>query len=412
MTFGPMVPGAVRTASPGQRSPRSAVGSPTALRDANRDRILEQLRRAGTASQSELARATGLSRATVLNIVRELADRDLVTLTEGQHSGRRTVDVSFNPKAGVVVGVDFGHTHLRIAVADLTHQVLAEDMWRLELGHNADDDIRLVSESLERLLPQAATTLDRVLGIGLGLPAPVDPQSGEVGSSSILPGWVGVPAAETMSKALGLPVVVDNDANLGALAEMLWGAAQGCEDLVYIKASTGIGAGLVMHGQVYRGAAGTAGEIGHMTIDEAGALCRCGNRGCLESYAGSAALVSLLQASHGPGMDPQRLVQLASEGDPGARRVLADAGRYIGVAVANLCNLIAPQLVVVGGELARGDSLLIDPIRSMVARRSIPTAAHTAAIVPGELGERAEVLGGVARALLEVTPEQLMRGPP
>jgi predicted NBD/HSP70 family sugar kinase len=149
-----------------------------------------------------------------------------------------------------------------------------------------------------------------------------------------------------------------------------------------------------------------------MTIDEAGALCRCGNRGCLESYAGSAALVELLRASHGPDVDPQRLIGLATDGDPGAARVLGDAGRYIGVAVANLCNLMAPQRVVVGGELARSGSTLIEPIRTMVRRRSIPTAAHTAEIVPAELGERSEVLGGVARAMLAVTPAQLMRGPP
>jgi predicted NBD/HSP70 family sugar kinase/biotin operon repressor len=374
--------------------------------------VLEQLRRAGTTSQSELARATGLSRATVLNIVRELTDRDLVTVAEGQHSGRRTVDVSFNRRAGVVGGVDFGHRHLRVAIADLAHTVLAEDARRLELGHSAADDIRLVAATLDELLARCGLNRDAILGLGVGLPAPVDPVTGQVGSSSILPGWVGVPAAETVSAAFGVPVIVDNDANLGALAEMLWGAAQGCEDLVYIKASTGIGAGLVMHGRVYRGAAGTAGEIGHMTIDEAGALCRCGNRGCLESYAGSAALVELLRASHGPDVDPQRLIRLAIDGDPGARRVLGDAGRYIGVAVANLCNLMAPQLVVVGGELTQTGSVLLDPIRTMVQRRSIPTAAHTAEIVPGALGERAEVLGGVARALLEVTPSQLMRAPP
>lgn len=391
---------------------RKAVGSPTALRDANRDRVLEHLRRAGTTSQSELARATGLSRATVLNIVRELTHQDLVTIAEGQRGGRRTVDVSFNRGAGVVVGVDFGHRHLRVAVADLAHTVLAEECKRLELGHDSADDLRLVADCLDALLASIGLERDAVLSVGLGLPAPVDPITGEVGSSSILPGWVGVPAEAAVADELGVPVVVDNDANLGALAEMLWGAARGCEDLVYIKASTGVGAGLVVHGQIYRGAAGTAGEIGHMTIDEAGALCRCGNRGCLESYAGSAALVELLRASHGPDVDPQRLIALANAGDAGAVRVLGDAGRYIGVAVANLCNLMAPQLVVVGGELAQTGPTLIEPIRTMVRRRSIPTAAHRAEIVPAELGERSEVLGGVARAMLEVTPGQLMRGPP
>jgi predicted NBD/HSP70 family sugar kinase len=272
--------------------------------------------------------------------------------------------------------------------------------------------VRLVSELLDDLLTEAGTDRSRVLAVAVGLPAPVDQRSGEVGSSSILPGWVGVPAVDTIADALGVPTVVDNDANLGAIAELTWGAAAGCSDIVYIKAATGIGAGIVIGGDVFHGAAGTAGEIGHMTLDETGALCRCGNRGCLESYAGSSALVELLRSSHGPDVTPERLIELALGGDPGARRVLADAGRSIGVAVANLCNLIAPERVVVGGELVRTGSLLLEPIRDMVRRRSIPTAAHTAEIVPGSLGDRAEVLGAMARAVLAVTPRQLVPLPP
>jgi predicted NBD/HSP70 family sugar kinase len=149
-----------------------------------------------------------------------------------------------------------------------------------------------------------------------------------------------------------------------------------------------------------------------MTIDEAGPLCRCGNRGCLESYAGAAALLNLLGDNHGPGLTLQRLIELAAGGDPGARRVLGDGGRYIGVAVANLCNLMAPQLVVLGGELADAGAMLIEPISAMVQRRSIPTAAHTAEIVCAGLGDRAEVMGAVARALLALRPSQLMRAPP
>jgi predicted NBD/HSP70 family sugar kinase len=403
-----MVSGAI----PGDAPVRNAVGSPTALRDANRDRVLDRLRRSGTSSQSDLARATGLSRATVMNIVRDLAGRNLVTVAEGQHGGRRTADVSFNSEAGAVVGIDFGHRHLRIAVADLGHTVLAEDTRRLKLGHSARDDLELVVDCFDTLLAQSGVARDNVLGVAVGLPAPVDPVSGQVGSSSILPGWVGVPAAQTVSDALGMPVVVDNDANLGALAELLWGAGQGCDDLVYIKVSTGIGAGLIMQGQIYRGAAGTAGEIGHMTIDETGPVCRCGNRGCLESYAGAPALVKLLGENHGPGLTLQRLIELAFGGDPGARRVLGDGGRHLGIAVANLCNLMAPQRVVVGGELADAGPMLIEPIREAVQRRSIPTAANAAQIVTADLGERAEVMGAVARALLSTSFGRLMRAPP
>jgi predicted NBD/HSP70 family sugar kinase len=389
-----------------------AVGSPAALRGANRTRILEALRRTGPTNQSELARITGLSRATVLNIVRELTQHGVVTIAEGGLGGRRTVEVSFNRHAGVVVGIDFGQRHLRMAVADLAHDVLAEQHRILQLGHNAADDVRLVSNVLDELLATAGLARSDVLAAGMGLPAPVEPVTGEVGLPSILPGWIGVHAAERVGAELRVPVVVDNDANLGAMAELTWGAAVGCTDMVYIKASTGIGAGLVIGGRLYRGAAGTAGEIGHMTIDESGPLCRCGNRGCLESYAGSSALVEMLRHNHGPEITPQQLVERALDGEPGARQVLADTGRHIGIAVANLCNLVAPQLVVIGGELAQSGSVLLDPIQEMVERRSVPTAAQAAHIVTSALGDRAEVLGGVATALLTVTPEQLLAAPP
>jgi predicted NBD/HSP70 family sugar kinase/biotin operon repressor len=389
-----------------------AVGSPAALRGANRARVLENLRRAGPTSQSALARATGLSRATVLNIVRELTDSGLVTIADELRAGRRTVEVSFNRGAGVVVGIDFGQRHLRMAIADLAHRVLAESHEKLALGHNANDDLRLVARLLDKLLAEAGVSRQDVLIASMGLPAPVEPETGKVGLPSILPGWIGVRAADAVGDMLGVRVLVDNDANLGAMAEMTFGAATGATDVVYLKASTGIGAGLVLGGSLYRGAAGTAGEVGHVTIDESGPLCRCGNRGCLESYAGTTALVELLRTSHGPDVTPQQLIDLAIAGDAGARRVLTDAGRYIGIAVANLCNLVAPQLVVIGGELAQSGSLLLDPIRAMVQRRSVPTAAHAALIVTSTLGDRAEVLGGVATALLAVTPEQLLAGPP
>src|SRR5205807_716058 len=168
---------------------------------------------------------------------------------------------------------------------------------------------------------------------------PVDRARGTVGSSSILPGWVGVRAADEMSRRIGLAVEVDNDANLGALAELNVGAGRGCSELAYIKASTGIGCGLVLGGQPYRGATGTAGEIGHMSVDERGAFCYCGNRGCLETLASGPAIIDMLQRSQGDDLTLADVVTMARAGQAACRRAIADAGRHIGVAVANLCNL-------------------------------------------------------------------------
>jgi predicted NBD/HSP70 family sugar kinase len=221
-----------------------------------------------------------------------------------------------------------------------------------------------------------------------------------VGSSAILPGWTDVRIAEVMSERLALPVHVDNDANLGALAELHWGAGHGASTFVYLKMATGIGAGLVIGGRLFHGAGGTAGEIGHTTVDEAGPICRCGNRGCLEMVASAPALAELLRPTRGE-VTGERVVELALEGDPGCRRAIADAGSYAGQAVANLCNLFNPERIVVGGSLGAAGEVLLGPLREAVRRRVIPSAVEDVEIVPGVLGDRAELLGAVALVLKE-----------
>ena len=203
-----------------------------------------------------------------------------------------------------------------------------------------------------------------------------------------------------MREELGLDVRVENDANLGALAESVWGAGRGHSDVLYVKAGTGVGGGLLLGGRLYRGAAGTAGELGHLTIDESGPVCRCGNRGCLEALAGSEAILAPLRPRHGADLTLPRVIELARTGDHGCRLVIGDAGRALGIAVAGACNLLAPELVVVGGELAQAGDLLLDPLRSAVRRAAID-AMRQIPVTAGVLGARAEVLGAVALVLRE-----------
>ena len=236
--------------------------------------------------------------------------------------------------------------------------------------------------------------------MGMGLPAPLLGESHLVGSSSILPGWVGVHADEQLAAALGHPVWVDNDANLGALAEMTWGAGRGARDLVYLKLATGIGAGIVVNGSIVCGAAGTAGEIGHTTVDEHGDVCQCGNRGCLETVASADTILRLLAPRQGDGLTLQEAIDTALAGDAGCRRVIGDAGRHIGVALANVVNLLSPERIVVGGELAGAGEVLLGPIRAAVERYAIESAAKATQIIPAGLGDRAEVLGAIALAVL------------
>ena len=380
-------------------------GSLTSLRELNRGRVIESLRELGVASRAEIARSTGLSPATVSTLVGQLVETGLVVdapqrLSRRSQSGRPPALITLDPSAGVAIGIDFGKRHLAVAVSDLSHEILAERWRTMHEDYDAragmDGAVKLVDEALTR----SGTERDRVLGVGLGLPGPIHRSTGTVGSSAILPGWTDVRIAEVMSERLALPVHVDNDANLGALAELHWGAGHGASTLVYLKMATGIGAGLVIGGRLFHGAGGTAGEIGHTTVDEAGPICRCGNRGCLEMVASAPALAELLRATRGE-VTGERVVELALEGDPGCRRAIADAGSYAGHAVANLCNLFNPERIVVGGSLGAAGEVLLGPLSEAVRRRVIPSAVEDVEIVPGVLGDRAELLGAVALVLKE-----------
>ncbi|MFE0701397.1 ROK family protein [Streptomyces sp. NPDC058872] len=383
-------------------------GSQTSLHRANLERVVRAVRMAGSLTQAEIARTTGLSAATVSNIVRELKDGGTVEVTPTSAGGRRARSVSLSGDAGIVIGVDFGHTHLRVAVGNLAHQVLAEEAEPLDVDASAAEGFDRAEQLVKRLIKATGIGPDKVIGVGLGVPGPIDVSSGTLGSTSILPGWSGINPADELSGRLGVPVHVDNDANLGALGELVWGGGRGVKDLAYIKVASGVGAGLVIDGRVYRGPGGTAGEIGHITLDESGPVCRCGNRGCLETFTAARYVLPLLQPSHGTDLTMERVVQLAREGDPGCRRVIADVGRHIGSGVANLCNLLNPSRVVLGGDLAEAGELVLTPIRDSVARYAIPSAARQLSLAPGALGGRAEVLGALALVLSEMGDSTLL----
>ncbi|MFD7325235.1 ROK family protein [Streptomyces sp. NPDC059875] len=385
-------------------------GSQTSLHRANLERVVRAVRMAGSLTQAEIARATGLSAATVSNIVRELKDGGTVEVTPTSAGGRRARSVSLSGDAGIVIGVDFGHTHLRVAVGNLAHQVLAEESEPLDVDASSAEGFDRAERLVTRLIQATGIGRDKVVGVGLGVPGPIDVSSGTLGSTSILPGWSGINPADELSGRLGVPVYVDNDANLGALGELVWGSGRGVKDLAYIKVASGVGAGLVIDGRVYRGPGGTAGEIGHITIDESGPVCRCGNRGCLETFTAARYVLPLLQPGHGADLTMERVVQLAREGDPGCRRVIADVGRHIGSGVANLCNLLNPSRVVLGGDLAEAGELVLAPIRDSVSRYAIPSAARQLSLAPGALGGRAEVLGALALALSEMGDSTLLEG--
>lgn len=385
--------------------PSKNRGSPGTLRQGNRTRVVDALRREGTASRSELVRATGLSRTTVGNVVADLLERGLAVeqtaAPEAAGRGRPPARVRLDAAAGAAVGIDFGHRHLRVAVADLSSHVLAERWVELDVDHEADDALAAAADLVDGVLVDAGIERERVVGAGMGLPGPIDARSGTVGSSVILPGWSGVDARAALAQRLRLPVEVDNDANLGARAEAAYGAGRGYTDLVYVKVASGIGAGLVLGGRLHAGTAGIAGEVGHIQVTPDGAVCRCGNRGCLESVAAVPALLELLRPARGDDLGIRGLVGLLEGDDPGARRVVTDAGRVLGRVLADLCNALNPQAIIVGGDLSAAGAPLFDGINESLGRYALPAVAASLQVVAGELGERAEVLGALALVITE-----------
>ncbi|HEV2414245.1 MAG TPA: ROK family transcriptional regulator [Candidatus Dormibacteraeota bacterium] len=385
-------------------------GSLRWLRDHNRARVLGVLRLHGKISQAEIARVTGLSRTTVSTLIGELKQSGLVIdgddKAPNSRGGRPSVQLVFRSPALYVAGIDFGHSHVAVALSDLGHNVLGERRCDLDVNRHAIEALDMATRMFGELVAEVGADRGNVVAAGIGIPGPVDRARGMAGSATILPGWVGLRIAEEMRQRLGVAVEIENDANLGALAELTWGAGRDCGSFAYIKAATGIGAGIVINGQLLRGATGTAGEIGHTTLDEAGALCYCGNRGCLETVASGPAIVQLVGRVGGETLTLARVVDLAAAGDVRCRRAISDAGREIGVAVAGLCNLINPERVIIGGVLSRTGDVLLQPLRESVRRHAVQAAAERVDVRAAVFDERAELLGSLALALQSST-EQL-----
>lgn len=373
-------------------------GSQSSLREANRAMIVDTVHRHGGLTQVELAGATGLSAATVSTIVKELLGAGVVETRNTTRSGRRAQMVTIAHRVGLAVGILIGHRQLRVALGDVTNEVVAEQTLPLPHEHRVDTSLDRAALLVADLLERVGSTADEVVGIGVGLPAPVDSATGMISVRGMMRGWDEVHVAHVLSKRLASPVFVDNDANLGALAESAHGASRIYRDSVYVRASYGTGAGIVLGGNVHRGFAGTAGEIGHVQVDPQGDICRCGSRGCLDTVVGAAALLEPLRSSHGS-LALRDVIQRAIDGDPGCARVIADAGSTIGEVVSGLAMAVNPECIVVGGELAETGELLLGPLREAIRHRVLLNQIAPLEVVPAQLGQRAEVIGALELVL-------------
>lgn len=375
------------------------------MRELNQALILSLVRQEGHISRAEIAKRTNLSRSTVSNIINELIEANRIfELQKGEsRGGRRPIMLQLNYRSHCAIGIEIATTFLRIAITDLQAVALHQHSEPFDITVGPDRAVEQVQRMVARALDRAGIERERVAGAGIGVPGPLTYATGRTIAPPIMPGWDGVSLRERFSEALRLPVIVDNDANLAALAEYHGGAAQGVRNAAYIfLGTTGIGAGLVLNGGVYRGDIGSAGEIGHLMIDENGPLCSCGSRGCLEAMAGLPRVLEQAAAFNGGVARTLDQLIAAADRDPRVRELFASVGNYLGVAVANVLNLYNPGLIVLGGPLAAAGDLLLDTIRSTAHKRALSITLEHCEIVVGTMGAEAVTQGAASQIIQSV----------
>ncbi|MEU4290553.1 ROK family transcriptional regulator [Kribbella sp. NPDC026596] len=388
------------------------TGSLRALRRTNSERMLSALMEHGALHRAELARICGVSRTTVSTIVADLITGGVVIEVVGDQVAQAGIDASevdgrargflqANPASGTAAGLDFTLERVWCHLTDLSGRTLASEGATAARDTPWQERLTAGLALLDDLLGRAGLDRDSLVGVAIGVPGPLDLQTGVIGPS--LPGqaWAGVNVAAEFRRHLAVPLLVDNNTRLEAVAEFTWGAGRGARDVLYLGLSTGIGSGLLVDGNLHHGGArGGGGEIGHLSADSTGAVCPCGNRGCLVQYASLPAVLAALAPVLGADAGLDDLLAAAADGQPDTVRVLREAGELTGRVLANICNLLNPERIIVGGELARAGELVLEPIRATL-RRTAMALTRDVEVVAAELdlGARAGASGAAALVL-------------
>ncbi|MGZ3144742.1 ROK family protein [Lentzea chajnantorensis] len=376
------------------------AGSPAA--------VLRMLMDGRPRTRAEIVAATGLARSTVRARLDLLVAAGLVTGNgTGESTGGRPASrFGFNPGAHLVLAAEVGATHATVAVADLACRLLAVEQVGLDVADGPAVILPLLVATWRELL----RTVDpaEIAGVGIGLPGPVEHSTGRPNNPPIMPGWDGYDVPAAIEAEFGAPVLVDNEVNLMALGEHA-ASHPDVQHMIVVKAATGIGAGLISNGVLHRGAAGAAGDLGHIRVPQGGeVLCRCGNTECLEAVAGGPALAAKLRGLGLPAHSTADVVHLVRSGNLEAGRVVRQAGRDIGEVLAGCVSMFNPALVVIGGLLAEAGEMLLAGVRESIYRRSLPLATENLRIVASGAGVTAGALGAAAMVVRHVlSPEVL-----
>lgn len=304
------------------------------------------------------------------------------------------------------IGIDVGGTNIKFALVSPKGEILYSNSTptRSEMGY--EYTVNNMKQAIVTLMEETNSTKTNVEGIGFGFPGQIDYKNGIVKHSTNIPGWNNVPITDIIEKEFGIPAKIDNDVRVATLGELHYGAGQGCENLVCITVGTGIGSGLVINGQLVRGASNAAGEIGHIKLfcDDK-KLCGCGDYGCLEAYVSGPSIVEMANDYLRGGkstkyremadgeITPYIVAQAAMQGDGVAKRIFTIMGEYLGTGLASVVNLLNPERIIIGGGVAGCGDLLLKPVKETLMKRAMPISANAVEIVPAQLGNNAGVIG-------------------
>lgn len=382
-------------------------------------RVLDAIRLHGASSQSDVVRITGLGRAAVAERIGILDGAGLLVMDDTVVGGRGRPPrrLRLSGSAGHLLVAALGATSADVALADRAGTVLVSETVALAIADGPEAVLDRVDALFARLYDRCGGDVGPLSGIGIGIPGPVEFDTGRPVAPPIMPGWDGYAIADRFRSRYGAPAWVDNDVNVLALGEWREGIARGHSNVVFIKIGTGIGAGIISDGSLHRGAQGAAGDVGHIqVVEDPEVICRCGNVGCLEAVAGGFAIARQAERAAQEGRSPYLAAVLdregaltaadvaaaASRGDAVSTEMLQRAGRLVGTMLAGVVNLLNPSLIVIGGGVAAAGDVLLASIRESVYRRSLPLATRNLLVTPSSLGHRGGVIGIVAMVLDEL----------
>ncbi len=386
------------------------TGNRQLIKDINRYTVLNAVKNYGPVSRTGLAQVTGLGQSTITGITKALIDQGLIyEKTEGESSGGRPpILLELDRHAGYVIGVKLMEDRLSVALTDLDANVLISEILPLSATSDVDATLVAISDVIHNLAEQNISA-DKLLGVGVGISGVVDADMGICLYSPILR-WQNIPLRDVLETHLNIPVVIDNDVNTLTIAEQWFGSGRDVSHFLVVTVGRGVGMGIVVNGQFYRGANGGAGELGHTTFIENGIQCDCGKHGCLEAYTADSAIIRLMREAIAQKRSQLRKTDLtlddilhwAERGDEAAQASLAQAGHYLGIAIANLVNLFNPSLVIISGEGVRAGRFRLEPMQKAIRSHIFNGLGDQLEIIVEPLGDETWARGAAGLVLGEL----------